>query len=195
LQDPRRPTPGMATRVPTRSALAPMLIGLRCKFSGAARSFLGRETNQGRRPMDARRRTTLFREVNERIDELLHVYGAEDEADFLCECPTPCCARLLPLRRREFERIRASGAFVVAPECARWVTAIERTAEYVVVGEFRPPLAAVPRGGAAASQPGPAGVAAPARSASRALSAGPAGSWALRSVPSLDRPASAAAAG
>ena len=34
--------------------------------------------------MDARRRTTLFREVNERIDELLHVYGAEGAGAALC---------------------------------------------------------------------------------------------------------------
>ena len=142
----------------------------------------------------------MFREVNERIDELLHVYGAEEEADFLCECPAPGCARLLPLRREEFERIRATGAFIVAPECARWVTALERTAEYVVVGEFRPPLAAVIRGAAAAaaSRPGPAGArVAPSRSVSRALSAprvAP-GAWAAhRSASPQDRPWSAPAA-
>jgi hypothetical protein len=106
--------------------------------------------------MDAGSKTTLFREVNERIDELLITYGADEQAEFLCECPSAACARLLPLRRREFERIRATGAFIVAPECSRWVTAIERTADYVVVGEFRPPLAVVARAAAAAaaSRPG-----------------------------------------
>ena len=140
--------------------------------------------------MDAARKTTLFREVNERIDELLLTYGADEEAEFLCECPSAECARLLPLRRSEFERIRATGAFVVAPECSRWVTAIERTAEYVVVGDFRPPLAAVIRGAAAAaaSRPGRAGATAPqapsappARSALRAVPAPPA-------VPALPGP-------
>jgi len=141
----------------------------------------------------------LFREVNERIDELLHVYGADEEADFLCECPSSGCARLLPMRREEFERIRATGAFIVAPECAHWVTAIERTAEYVVVGEFRPPLAAVIRGAAAAaaaSRPGPAAAKARSLAVSRALSAprvAPA-AWGRRPTPPQDRPSAAAAA-
>jgi hypothetical protein len=145
--------------------------------------------------MYSARKTTLFREVNERIDELLHTYGADEEAEFLCECPAADCARLLPLRRSEFERIRATGAFVVAPECSRWVTAIERTAEYVVVGEFRPPLAVVIKEAtsAAASRPARAGATAlPARSALRAVPAPPGlpeppGPWARWGGPSAGR--------
>ncbi len=93
--------------------------------------------------MSAGRKTALFREVNERIGELLRIYGADEEADFLCECPLADCARRVTLSRADFERIRAAGAFVVSPDCGRWALETERTADYVVVSGFLPPLAAL----------------------------------------------------
>jgi hypothetical protein len=110
--------------------------------------------------MDGGRTSMLFREVNDRIDELLQSSGAEEEVDFLCECPSPRCVRALRLGRLEFERIRATGAFIVAPACARSAAAIERTANYVVVGAF---FREAPAAGA--SRPGPP--AAPAAPAAR----------------------------
>src|SRR5258708_34928474 len=104
--------------------------------------------------MSAGRKTALFREVNERIGELLRIYGADEEADFLCECPLADCARRVTLSRADFERIRAAGAFVVSPDCGRWALETERTADYVVVSGFLPPLAALraAAGGARARQ-------------------------------------------
>ena len=93
--------------------------------------------------MTGRRKTILFREVNDTIDQLLHRFCAEEEAPFLCECPSALCARRVPLTRHAFEEIRAMGGFVVSPECAHWLRPVVRTERYVVVEDFRPPLAPV----------------------------------------------------
>src|SRR5260370_41828751 len=106
--------------------------------------------------MSAGRKTALFREVNERIGELLRIYGADEEADFLCECPLADCALRVTLSRADFERIRSAGAFVVSPDCGRWAMETERTADYVVVSGFLPPLAALrAAAGAGTAQQGP----------------------------------------
>lgn len=91
--------------------------------------------------MDLGRKTVLFRAVNDCIDELLDRFGAEEEADFLCECPSARCGRRVPMTRGEFERVRARGGFVLALDCARWYEAADWTSRYVVVTDFRPPLA------------------------------------------------------
>ena len=66
---------------------------------------------------EAGQRQSLFREVNDCIDELLHRHGSDDVAEFLCECPDGGCARRVPLTRHDFEAYRQAGLFVVAPEC------------------------------------------------------------------------------
>jgi hypothetical protein len=93
--------------------------------------------------VDARRKTILFRQVNETIDELLHRFGADEQARFFCECGTALCARRLALSAAEFEAIRGRGAFVVAPECVGAARPVEETDRYAVVDCFRAPLAAV----------------------------------------------------
>jgi hypothetical protein len=87
--------------------------------------------------MDATGRTRLFREVNVRIDELLERFGAADEAEFLCECPSAGCSRLLTLARWEFEQIRREGAFIVAPSCVLGALSCGTEVRYVVVPELR----------------------------------------------------------
>jgi hypothetical protein len=93
--------------------------------------------------MNGRRKTILFREVNDTIDKLLEQFCADEEASFLCECPSALCARRVRLTRQAYEDIRAIGAFVVAPECAHWLRPVFETERYVVVEDFRPPLAPV----------------------------------------------------
>ncbi len=66
--------------------------------------------------MDARTRGVLFREVNERIGELLVRAGLAAEADFLCECGDEC-GRKVTLRLHEYERLRSRGGAVLAREC------------------------------------------------------------------------------
>lgn len=88
--------------------------------------------------MDDKRKTALFKEVNDSMNELLLQFGAEDEADFFCECPERDCARRVPLTRWEYEGIRRTGGFLVSPECTRWPRVLMRTQRYIVVRDFRP---------------------------------------------------------
>jgi hypothetical protein len=87
--------------------------------------------------MEGSGRTRLFREVNEHIDELLERFGGLDEAEFLCECPSAGCSRLLTLARHEFEQIRREGAFIVAPCCLVAALSWGTEVRYVVVPELR----------------------------------------------------------
>ena len=63
------------------------------------------------------RNEALFREVNERINEMAGTLGSDqDTYEYLCECSDPSCAERIPLTFEEYERVRAEGTrFVVAP--------------------------------------------------------------------------------
>jgi hypothetical protein len=84
-----------------------------------------------------RKKTALFREVNDSMNELLIQFAAEERADFFCECPSRDCARRVALTRREYEAIRGSGGFLVSPDCRPWARPLLRTSRYVVVADFR----------------------------------------------------------
>jgi hypothetical protein len=111
--------------------------------------------------MDASGRTRLYREVNEHIDELLERFGAADEAEFLCECPSAKCSRLLTLRRYEFEQIRREGAFIVAPSCVFAALSFGTEVRYVVVRELREVAAGPAATGRPEAAAGPEPVARP----------------------------------
>jgi hypothetical protein len=71
--------------------------------------------------MDARERRlaeneTIFRSVNERIEQLAAPQGLDDHVyEFLCECSNLDCTLRLPLTLREYEEVRADPTvFVVA---------------------------------------------------------------------------------
>ena len=68
--------------------------------------------------MEARRRTELFREVNDRIYELLVSTDPDLPGEFLCECGAECGKRveLLPAA---FEALRSDGHPVRSAECGR----------------------------------------------------------------------------
>ncbi len=68
--------------------------------------------------MEARRRTELFREVNDRIYELLSSTDPDLPGEFLCECGEDCNRRveLLP---STFEMLRSRSRVVRANECRR----------------------------------------------------------------------------
>lgn len=117
--------------------------------------------------MDDKRKTALFKEVNDSMNELLLQFGAEDEADFFCECPTRDCARRVPLTRWEYEGIRRTGGFLVSPECTRWPRVLMSTPRYIVVKDFRP-VAPVTEATSAPSPSGPSGEKGPGPPDSRA---------------------------
>ncbi len=68
--------------------------------------------------MDSGRRTLLFREVNDRIYELLHSAEPDLPGEFLCECGRECGKRV-ELIPASFAALRRAGRAVRASECGR----------------------------------------------------------------------------
>ena len=56
----------------------------------------------------AARNEAVFREVNERVEEINETLGAQD-GSFLCECGDSSCAARLRLSHIEYEDVRAHG--------------------------------------------------------------------------------------
>jgi hypothetical protein len=81
----------------------------------------------------------LFRQVNERIEEVNEALGKGEPADFLCECGDESCTAPVSLTLEEYERVRAEPThFVIAhgheaPDVER---VVEKTDRYAVVEKF-----------------------------------------------------------
>jgi hypothetical protein len=72
------------------------------------------------------RNHVLFREVNERVREVLDVWPERGEpGEFVCECSNEECAETILLTIEEYEAVRASGNFFVVA-CGHEIDAIER---------------------------------------------------------------------
>jgi hypothetical protein len=93
--------------------------------------------------MDARekrlaRNESLFRSVNERIEEVASPTGGEDGHlfEFFCECSNADCNLLLPMTVSEYEAVRQDPRqFIVAPghELPEIETVVSRETDYQVV--------------------------------------------------------------
>jgi hypothetical protein len=59
----------------------------------------------------------LFREVNERVNEIAHDHGRDDHMyDYLCECANSDCTFQIALTQPEYESLRADATqFAVLP--------------------------------------------------------------------------------
>lgn len=59
----------------------------------------------------------LFRQVNERIHDVLETFGDDGRpGEFVCECGLPDCATIVRLTQEEYEAARAGGErFIVVP--------------------------------------------------------------------------------
>jgi hypothetical protein len=67
------------------------------------------------RAIRAAKNEDLFREVNERIEEI-STQTADESFEALCECTDATCHEVVPLARTEYEAVRATGTrFVVVP--------------------------------------------------------------------------------
>jgi hypothetical protein len=89
-----------------------------------------------RRAREVGRHQALFREVNERIEELAGTFGIEDELTILCECGSGRCDERIALREDEYERLRRIPThFAVRPghEIADVERVVERHDGFVVV--------------------------------------------------------------
>jgi hypothetical protein len=61
------------------------------------------------------RNETLFREVNERVQEINEAAG-NDVVDFICECGSDDCTAMISLTRFEYEQLRADPVlFAIVP--------------------------------------------------------------------------------
>jgi hypothetical protein len=67
--------------------------------------------------MTARQRSYLFREVNDRIYDLLESADPDLPGEFLCECGDECGQRVV-LAPKSFVELREAGQVVVSPDCA-----------------------------------------------------------------------------
>jgi hypothetical protein len=73
--------------------------------------------------MEPRRRTELFREVNDRIYELLVSTDPDLPGEFLCECGEDC-GRRVELLPAAFEALRSGGRTVRPELSSRCVPAL-----------------------------------------------------------------------
>jgi hypothetical protein len=75
--------------------------------------------------MDAGRRTMLFREVNDRIYELLNSAEPDLPGEFLCECGKDCGKRV-ELVPAAFASLRDGGRAVRSGDCGRGFLRLRR---------------------------------------------------------------------
>lgn len=95
--------------------------------------------------MDARaeriaRNEALFREVNERIEEVNRSLGADGDADFICECGDEECTKPVTLSLAEYEQARRDPThFIIAPghQVPEVESMVARTERYTIVAKYR----------------------------------------------------------
>jgi hypothetical protein len=85
------------------------------------------------------RHQSLFREVNERIDELAENFDLLDQVPILCECATTDCNERIVLTQAEYDSLRRIPThFAVLP--GHDIPAVERVVEqnerFVIVEKF-----------------------------------------------------------
>jgi hypothetical protein len=92
-----------------------------------------------RRADEIGRRQSLFREVNECIEELTESFDLQEEVTIFCECGSDKCGEQITLSEAEYERLRRIPThFAVLP--GHDIPAVERVVEtderYVIVEKF-----------------------------------------------------------
>jgi hypothetical protein len=91
----------------------------------------------------------VFREVNERINDLGEHFGLEDQPlDLVCECGDPACVERISMSRTDYEQLRSNPThFAVAPSHARpdIEEVVDRRGAYLVVRKHEGPAADVAR--------------------------------------------------
>jgi hypothetical protein len=51
----------------------------------------------------------VFRQVNERIEELADTFGLDEKLDLICECGNASCTSRIEMGREEYEHLRADS--------------------------------------------------------------------------------------
>lgn len=84
------------------------------------------------------RNEALFREVNERIEDLAERLGGNERTDFICECGADDCTAPITLTLREYEQVRAAAnLFAVLPDhvAPDVESVVEEREGYVVIAK------------------------------------------------------------
>jgi hypothetical protein len=82
------------------------------------------------------RNEILFRQVNERIEDVSEAVPAGDPVEFLCECGEESCLERIEVTRAEYEAVRqAPDRFAIAPGHAHadFERVVERFERYEVI--------------------------------------------------------------
>jgi hypothetical protein len=58
---------------------------------------------------------SVFREVNERIEDAAAEFGVSGPASFVCECGDAACTEMVSITLREYHDIRAGRRFAILP--------------------------------------------------------------------------------
>ena len=85
------------------------------------------------------RRQSLFREVNERIDDLARHFDLQDEMTILCECASDQCNERITITEAEYQslrRIPTHFAVLAGHEIPTVERIVERDDRYIVVEKF-----------------------------------------------------------
>jgi hypothetical protein len=92
------------------------------------------------RRIRAAKNQSLFREVNERVEDIAKTFNLDDrQLDFICECAHTDCTESLRLSVTEYEALRRVPThFAIAPghEIPDVEHVVERTSRYVVVAKI-----------------------------------------------------------
>jgi hypothetical protein len=101
---------------------------------------MAQPTDQSDRPADEiARKQSLFREINERIDELIESADLQEELTIFCECGTDKCYGQITLIEAEYEQLRRVPThFAVLPghDLPAVERVISKNERYLVVEKF-----------------------------------------------------------
>jgi hypothetical protein len=92
------------------------------------------------------RNETLFREVNERIEEVNRSLGADGDAEFICECGDEDCTKPVSLSLAEYEQARRDPThFIISPghQLLDIERTVARTERYAIVAKDEPAAARI----------------------------------------------------
>ena len=69
------------------------------------------------REVRAARNESLFRSLNERLEQVRQGVGDEEPTEYFCECAKRTCASMVALSPAQYEHVRSAGdRFLVVPE-------------------------------------------------------------------------------
>jgi hypothetical protein len=94
------------------------------------------------------RNQALFREVNERIEQLAEDFGTDGQNQLICECGDRECTEKIELTAAEYERVRAyASRFVVAlnHENPETESIVEQNERFAVVETYAGALSRIAR--------------------------------------------------